>query len=71
MIARAITAKVPFSFVATDCVYDTGGIETLLRRPGKGHVLGVASNHVLHSWGKQQPVAGTDYAIAQSLPKKT
>jgi SRSO17 transposase len=71
MIARAIAAKVPFSFVAADCVYGTGEIETLLRKAGKGYVLGVASNHVFHSWGKQQPVAGTASAIAQSLPKKT
>jgi SRSO17 transposase len=70
MIARAIAAKVPFSFVAADSVYGTGEIETLLRKAGKGYVLGVASNHVFHSWGKQQPVAGTASAIAQSLPKE-
>lgn len=69
MIARAIAAKVPFSFVAADSVYGTGEIETLLRKASKGYVLGVASNHVFHSWSKQQPVAGTA-AIAQSLPKK-
>jgi SRSO17 transposase len=70
MIARAIAAKVPFSFVAADSVYGTGEIETLLRNAGKGYVLGVASNHVFRSWGKQQPIAGTASAIAQSLPKK-
>jgi SRSO17 transposase len=70
MIARAIAAKVPFSFVAADSVYGTGEIETLLRKAGKGYVLGVASNHVFRSWGKQQPVAGTASAIAQGLPKK-
>jgi len=70
MIARAIAAKVPFSFVAADSVYGTGEIETLLRKAGKGYVVGVASNHVFRSWGKQQPVAGTASAIAQSLPKK-
>src|SRR5487761_569531 len=70
MIARAIAAKVPFSFVATDTVYGTGEIETLLRKAGKGYVLGVASNHVFRSWGKPQPVAGAASAIAQSLPKK-
>jgi len=70
MIARAIAAKVPFSFVAADSVYGTGEIETLLRKAGKGYVLGVASNHVFHSWGKQQSIAGTASAIAQSLPKK-
>src|SRR3974390_1436607 len=70
MIARAIAAKVPFSFVAADSVYGTGEIETQLRKAGKGYVLGIASNHVFHSWGKQQPIAGTASAIAQSLPKK-
>src|SRR5262244_780417 len=70
MIARAIAAKVPFSFVAADSVYGTGESETLLRKAGKGYVLGVASNHVFRSWSKPQPVAGTASAIAQSLPKK-
>lgn len=70
MIARTIAAKVPFSFVAADSVYGTGEIETLLRGAGKGYVLGVASNHVFRSWGKQQSIAGTASAIAQSLPKK-
>jgi SRSO17 transposase len=70
MIAHAIAAKVPFSFVAADSVYGTGEIETLLRKAGKGYVLGVASNHVFHSWAKQQSIAGTASAIAQRLPKK-
>ena len=70
MIARAIAAQVPFSFVAADSVYSTGEIETQLRKAGKGYVLGVASNHVFRSWGKPQPVAGTAATIAQSLPKK-
>jgi SRSO17 transposase len=51
-------------------VYGTGKIETLLRKAGKGYVLGVASNHVFRSWGKQQSIAGTASAIARSLPKK-
>ena len=70
MIARAIAAKVPFSFVAGDSVYGTGESETLLRKAGKGYVLGVASNHEFRSWDKPQPVAGTAAAIAQSLPEK-
>jgi len=69
MIARAIAAKVPFSFVATDTVYGTGMIEALLRNAGKGYVLGVAANRVFHSWGKPQLVSGTAATIAQSLPK--
>src|SRR5262249_17814250 len=58
MIADAIAAKVPFSFVAADTVYGTGEIETLLRKACKGYVLGVASNHVFYSWGKKQPISG-------------
>ena len=69
MIARAIAAKVPFAFVATDTVYGTGDIETMIRKAGKGYVLGVASNHVFHSWGKKQLIGGTAAGIAQSLPK--
>ncbi len=69
MITRAIAAKMPFAFVATDTVYGTGMIETLLRNAGKGYVLGVAANHVFHSWGKPQFVSGTAATIAQSLPK--
>jgi SRSO17 transposase len=69
MIARAIAAKAPFSFVAADSVYGTGDIETMLRKAGKGYVLGVASNHVFHSWGKQQLIGGTAAKIARSLPK--
>jgi SRSO17 transposase len=69
MIARAIAAKVPFSFVAADSVYGTGEIETALRRADKGYVLGVASNHVFNSWGKKRFVRGTASKIAQELPK--
>lgn len=68
MIARAITAKVPFAFVAADSVYGVGDIEIMLRKAGKGYVLGVASNHVFHSWSKKW-AGGTAADIAQSLPK--
>jgi SRSO17 transposase len=69
MIARAIAAKLPFAFVATDTVYGTGDIETMLRKAGKGYVLGVPSTHVFHSWGKKQLIGGTAAEIAQNLPK--
>ena len=69
MIARAIAAKVPFSFVAADSVYGTGELETALRKAGKGYVLGVAANHRFHSWGKKQMVRGSAAKIAQNLPK--
>src|SRR6188472_3260196 len=45
MIQRAITAKVPFAWVAADSVYGVGDIERDLRQAGKGYVLGVNSNH--------------------------
>ena len=70
MIARALAAKVPFAFVAADSVYGTGDIETMLRKAGKGYVLGVAANHVFRSWGKKQLIGGTAAKIAQSLPKR-
>ena len=69
MIARAIAAKVPFSFVAADSVYGTGEIETALRKAGKGYVLGVAANHVFNSWGKERFLRGAASKIAQDLPK--
>jgi len=69
MIARALAAKAPFSFVAADSVYGTGDIETVPRKAGKGYVLGVASNRVFRSWGKKQLVGGTAAKIAQTLPK--
>ncbi len=68
MIGRAITASVPFRWVAGDTVYGVGEIEQALRRAGKGYVLGVAAAHVFRSWGKPRPVAGTAADIAQALP---
>jgi SRSO17 transposase len=69
MIAHAIAAKVPFSFVAADSVYGTGEIETMLRKAGKSYVLGVASNHLFNSWGKGRFVRGSAAKIAEALPK--
>ena len=68
MIERTIAAKVPFGWVAADSVYGVGAVETVLRRAGKGYVLGVSSDHSVHSWGKARPIAGTAGAIAQDLP---
>ena len=67
MIERAITADVPFAWVAADTVYGVGDIEMGLRRAGKGYVLGVASNHHFGSWGDKPPVAGTAEEIAKGL----
>ncbi len=64
MIARAIEANVPFSWVAADSVYGVGAIEQALRRAGKGYVLGVSSSHWFHSWGKTPMIGGTAAEIA-------
>ena len=69
MIARAIVARAPISFVAADSVYGVGELETALRKAGKGYVLGVAANHLFHSWGKKQLVRGSAAKITQNLPK--
>ncbi len=45
MIKRAITADMPFAWVAADTVYGVGDIEQALRRAGKGYVLGVKGDH--------------------------
>ena len=68
MIQRALSAQVPFSWVAADSVYGVGAVETTLRRVGKGYVLGVSSDHSFNSWGKSRRVAGTARTIAQNLP---
>jgi SRSO17 transposase len=39
----------------------------VLRRAGKGYVLGVNCDHRVHSWGKTRAIAGSAGAIAQSL----
>jgi SRSO17 transposase len=70
MIERAITAGVPFAWVAADSVYGVGAVEMVLREAGKGYVLGVTSDHVFHSWGRKPCLAGTAEAIAQELDRK-
>ena len=67
MIARALAAGAPFSWVAADSVYGVGAMETVLRRAGKGYVLGVNATHLFGSWAKSQPVGGTAKDIAQGL----
>ncbi len=59
MIARAIGAGVPFSWVAADSIYGVGEIEMALRRAGKGSVLGVNATHQFNSWNCKLSVAGT------------
>jgi SRSO17 transposase len=67
MIERALAAGVPFSWVAADSVYGVGDIERVLRRAGKGYVLGVNSTHHFGSWQREPVVAGTAEAIARAL----
>jgi SRSO17 transposase len=71
MIQRALAAEVPFAWVAADAVYGVGDIEDVLRRAGKGYVLGVKSDHQFGSWGKQSLIAGKALAIAQNLDPDT
>jgi SRSO17 transposase len=66
---RAIAPKVPFSFVAADNVYSMGDIETILRKAGKGFVLGVGASHLFQAWGKKQVARSTAAKIAQLLPR--
>jgi SRSO17 transposase len=67
MIDRAITAGVPFAWVAADSIYGTGAVEMALRRAGKGYVLGINATSQFNSWGAKPPVAGTAAAIASAL----
>jgi SRSO17 transposase len=67
MIERAIRAGVPFAWAATDSVYGVGEVETVLRRAGKGYVLGVTGSHLFSSWGKQLAWSGTAAEIAATL----
>ena len=67
MIERAITARVPFNWVAADIVYGVGDIEMALRRAGKGYVLGTHVNQPYNSWINKPRIAGTAEQIAQDL----
>ncbi len=67
MIEQAITAHVPFNWVAADSVYGVGDIEMALRRKAKGYVPGVSAKHRFNSWGRELAVAGTAEEIADNL----
>jgi SRSO17 transposase len=67
MVERAITAGVPFAWVAADTVYGTGEVERALRRARKGYVLGVNATQPFSSWIGKPEVAGTAEAIARGL----
>ena len=67
MIERAIAAEAPFRWVTTDSIYGVGKIEMLLRRAGKGYVLGVNATQQFSSWTGKPEVAGTAEEIAKDL----
>src|SRR3712207_3609017 len=67
MIERAVAASVPFGWVAADSVYGVGEVEMMLRRAGKGYVLGVSATQQFNSSVGKPPVSGTAEAIAQAL----
>src|SRR5215213_3866014 len=71
MIERALAAGVPFDWVATDTVYGVGKIEMLLRRAGKGYVLGAHATDQFYSWIDKPEVAGTAEQIAKTLAPET
>jgi SRSO17 transposase len=71
MIERAMAACVPFDWVATDTVYGVGRIEMLLRRAGKGYVLGAQATDQFNSWIGKPEVAGTAEQSAKALPPET
>jgi SRSO17 transposase len=67
MIQRAIAADVPFAWVAGDSIYGVGEIEMMLRRAGKGYVLGVSASHSFNSWIGKPEVSGTAEEIAAEI----
>ncbi|CDO38603.1 transposase (fragment) [Novosphingobium sp. KN65.2] len=67
MIGRALSANIPFSWVAAEAVYGVGDIEGALRRACKGYVLWVKSDHYFGSWASKPLVAGKAEEIARDL----
>jgi SRSO17 transposase len=67
MIERALAAEVPFGWVTADSVYGVGELEMLLRRAGKGYVLGVHATQPFSSWIGKPEVDGTAEEIAHEL----
>ena len=69
MIERAVAAGVRFKWLATDSVYGVGSLQTVLRRAGKGYVLGVASTflHLMGSRDRDRRHRGGDRQGARCL----
>ena len=70
MIERAIAADVPFAWVAADSIYGVSEIEMMLRRQGKGYVLGVSGAHPFSSWIGKPDIGGTAEEIAEELGRE-
>ena len=68
MIKRAVTAGVPFGWVAADSVYGAYAVEKALRHAGKAYVLGVSSAHHCASWQHERRIVETAQEIADALP---
>jgi len=70
MIKRAITAGVPFKWVAADTVYGIGDIEMALRRAGKGYVLGTNATQPYSSWiNKPRIACSATIWVKAALPR--
>ena len=67
MTERAIAAGVPFSWVVGDTVYGTGEVKMVLRRAGRGYVLGTSATQPFNSWINKPLVSGTAEEIAHGL----
>ena len=67
MIKQAIANDVPFAWVTADTVYGVGDVEIILRRAGKGYVLGVAANRQFRAWPGKRPISGSAKTIALGL----
>ncbi|WP_432431075.1 IS701 family transposase [Mesorhizobium loti] len=67
MIARIVSADVPFSWVAVDLVYSDVDIEMALRRWSKGYVLAVSADHHFAFRNRLFPEGGMAEDIARNL----
>lgn len=71
MVRRAIGTGVPFAWVAADSVYGVWELANMLRRAGKGYVLGVTGSHQFNSWSADLSVSGTAEDIAKARPEES
>ncbi len=67
MVRRAIDAGVPFAWVVGDTIYGVSEVEMLLRREGRGYVLGAHATDQFNAWIGKPVVSGTAEQIAHGL----